>query len=106
MLGPHFAYDLVRLARRGRSAAVRVLYVAALLGALALVDAEPEQGQLINDYALKAQRFAIPVLAMQYLMVVVLAPAYFGTALVQEKERGTLELLFTTHLSDWEIVLG
>jgi ABC-type transport system involved in multi-copper enzyme maturation permease subunit len=36
----------------------------------------------------------------------VLTPAYLGSAIAEEKERRTLELLFTTHLNNTEIILG
>src|SRR5262245_51810455 len=37
LLGPHFYYDVVRLARRGRSTALRVVYILAMLVGLAIV---------------------------------------------------------------------
>jgi ABC-type transport system involved in multi-copper enzyme maturation permease subunit len=60
----------------------------------------------INDLARVSERFAFALFLTQNLAIVVLAPAYLGSAIAEEKERRTLELLFTTQLSDSEIILG
>src|SRR5437870_2929422 len=83
-LGPHAFFDLVRLARRGRSTLVRVLYILALFAALAVVyrgvagesftfDEGPRQRwrfqQTINVNAKIAERFSITILITQNLAV-------------------------------------
>src|SRR6516162_1163441 len=108
LLGPHFYYDVVRLARRGRSTLLRCAYILALLAGLALVfESAPAQGNWRpNDFAAVSERFAFTLFFIQNLAVVILAPVYLASAIAEEKERSTLELLFTTQLSDTEIILG
>jgi ABC-type transport system involved in multi-copper enzyme maturation permease subunit len=122
-IGPHGFYDLVRLARRGRSMMVRVLYVLALFGALAATYfstieeppgrvlvrrgvAVPDRQALINQNARIAERFSITVLVAQNIAVLVLMPIYIAAGMQEERNRRTLPLLFTTHLTAWEIVVG
>src|SRR5262249_17082669 len=45
-------------------------------------------------------------LLVQGVAVLILAPLYFGGAISEEKERGTLDFLLTSHLSSREIILG
>lgn len=108
LLGPHFYYDVVRLARRGRSTVLRVVYILALFFGLAFVyESTSFQANLgPNELARVSERFAYTLFMVQNLAVMVLTPAYLGSAIAEEKERRTLELLFTTHLSNTEIVLG
>ena len=108
LLGPHFYYDVVRLARRGRSTLLRCAYILALLAGLALVfeSAPAQRNWRPNDFAAVSERFAFTLFFIQNLAVVILAPVYLASAIAEEKERRTLELLFTTQLSDTEIILG
>jgi ABC-type transport system involved in multi-copper enzyme maturation permease subunit len=53
-----------------------------------------------------AQSITFALLLAQAVAALVLAPAYLAGAVAEERERGTLDLLFTSHLSDREIVLG
>jgi ABC-type transport system involved in multi-copper enzyme maturation permease subunit len=108
LLGPHFYYDVVRLARRGRSTVLRVVYILALFAGLAFVY---EQGSSlrqwnVNEFAQVSERFSYTLFIVQNAAIMVLTPAYLASAIAEEKERRTLELLFTTHLSNTEIVLG
>jgi len=43
---------------------------------------------------------------LQNIAILVLTPAYVGGAIAEERERGTLDLLFTSALLDREILLG
>src|SRR5262245_43882717 len=117
-LGPHFFYDLIRLARRGRSTVVRITYGFFLLFGLCLVYAHqfnldplkvifaPGPVLPANALARFAETFVSAILMMQILAVFLLTPAYVAGAIAEEREAGTLDLLFTTHLTDREIVLG
>src|SRR5262249_11663219 len=109
----------VRLARRGRSTVVRCAYaVAVFLALYASYQSRFPEHRLLDepfaspasvspgDLARLAERFVSAILAIQSLAILVLTPAYLAGAVVEEKERGTLDLLFTTHLRDREIVLG
>jgi ABC-type transport system involved in multi-copper enzyme maturation permease subunit len=119
LVGPLFYYDLVRLARRGRSTALRCLYALALLGVLCFVYAIhlPDYGALDlllapgpklfgNELARFAENFAAGFLVLQCAAVLVLTPAYVAGAITEEKERKTIGLLLATDLRDREIVLG
>jgi ABC-type transport system involved in multi-copper enzyme maturation permease subunit len=118
LVGPLFFWDVVRLARRGRGTALRFLYGAALLGALAFVYAGEfgahellslSGGSLwvsLDDQARFAHRFASALMLAQNVAVLVLVPAYLAGAVAEEKEKKTLDLLFTTALTDREIVVG
>lgn len=105
LLEPHFYYDVVRLARRGRSTTLRVAYIIAMFIGLAFVH-EGTHGIRMNDMARVSERFAFALFMVQNIAILILTPAYLGSALTEEKERRTLELLFTTHLNNTEIVLG
>lgn len=119
LVGPLFFYDVLRLARRGRGTALRALYGVALLVALAVVYAQrfPQHDLLalsddggpyvsLHQQARFAQTFATTLLLLQNVAVLALTPAYLAGAVAEEKEKKTLALLFTTALTDREIVLG
>jgi ABC-type transport system involved in multi-copper enzyme maturation permease subunit len=117
--GPLVFYDVVRLARRGRTTLLRSIYALLLLAGLGLVYADRFwrdnlQARLIaewegldpNALARLGMAFFQALVAVQTLAVFVLTPAYLAGAFGEERERGTLELLFTTHLHAGEIVAG
>lgn len=111
-VGPHGFFDLIRLARTGRTATVRVGYILVLFAALTVSfytshppGAENRQESL-NWNASIAERFVTTILVMQYVAVVVLAPIYMAASIQEERDNRTLPLLFTTHLTAGEIVLG
>ena len=109
MLGPHFYYDIIRLARKGWPTWLRVLYLLVLL--LSLTVMYKAQGNTVNytrpaDLARYAHNYAYTLIVLQQLLVLVLLPVYVASAVVEERENGTLEPLFLTHLSDRELVLG
>jgi ABC-type transport system involved in multi-copper enzyme maturation permease subunit len=119
-VGPHGFFDLVRLARRGRSTLIRVCYILALFAALAVVYhnettespfssrlrvARGEQDK-INTNARIAERFSITILIVQNLAVLLLMPIYVAASVHEERDKRTLPMLFTTHLSAREILLG
>lgn len=107
MIGPTAWFDLLRLTRRPRSFGVRAGYALFLLFVVFLFfwrfDAEHIAPSQVSSLA---ERFTNEFFLWQAVALVVLVPAYFGGALAEEKERGTLDLLFTTHLTVRELVLG
>lgn len=119
LLGPHFFFDLIRLARRPRTRDIRVLYALGLLVGLGLMYYVRSPSQDLGAIFFKsaqsmttqegtqfAQMFVFTIIVVQNLAVLVLTPVYVGSAISEEKERRTLELLFTTHLKDREILFG
>jgi ABC-type transport system involved in multi-copper enzyme maturation permease subunit len=105
--GPHFYFDLVRLARKRRNVALRVGYLAALLLGWWLVweNAAGFTGH-INDFANLAANYTRGMLIFQYALLLFLTPMYLAGSVIEEKENRTLELLYQTHLTDGEILLG
>jgi ABC-type transport system involved in multi-copper enzyme maturation permease subunit len=107
MFGPHFYYDLIRIARKGRTTLLRCLYLIALLAGIWVIYQQPETGHVDrNDYARNAQNIGVTVIVLQYVVVLAVTPVYVCGAIIEEKKRRTLDLLFTTQLSNREIVLG
>jgi ABC-type transport system involved in multi-copper enzyme maturation permease subunit len=118
MFGPLYYYELVRLARKGRSTAVRCGYALAVFATLFFVyrDRFPHYSPILDPFAAEATQgrelarlandFVMAVLVVQTVAILVLTPAYLAGSIAGEKERGTLDLLFMTHLTDREIVLG
>ncbi len=109
MLGPHFAYDLIRLARRGWPTWLRALYLLVLLSSLALM--YQSQGGPVGHHRLAGQAeqanyFALTIILLQDVVLLLLLPVYVAGAIVEEKEKGTIEALFLTHLTDREMALG
>ncbi len=117
--GPVFFYDLVRTARRGQQIGHRVLYAVLLVGVILLVfwswfpairfdvhhlwDGVPIS---LREKAHFAGTFFNTFMLVQFVVVVIVTPAYTATAIAEEREKRTLEFLLATDLSDREIVLG
>jgi ABC-type Na+ efflux pump permease subunit len=118
MFGPLYYYELVRLSRKGGNIAVRCGYALVTLATLFFVfrDRFPDYNPFLHPFAVEAAEsrqlarlahdFVTAVLVVQTVAILVLTPAYLAGSVAGEKERGTLDLLFTTHLTDREIVLG
>jgi ABC-type transport system involved in multi-copper enzyme maturation permease subunit len=108
-------YDLVRAARRGRYVHMRGLYAGAMLGMLFLFYAKWSSGiwDVFSVRAVQrteaarfAEEFFYGFMAVQFATAALLTPALTAGAIAEEKERRTLEYLFTTDLHSHEIVLG
>src|SRR5262245_16520478 len=113
--GPLFGYDLVASTRRGQHLGLRLLVALVLLGGLYLLYAgqgfDPftdmsERRLRPQEMARLAEGFAATVMAVQFAMVLLLTPPLVGEAIAREKERRTLEFLFVTELTNWEIIVG
>ncbi len=117
-VGPLFFYDMARLARRGRTNLLRCFYALGLLALLCFMvfDSFPVQSRQLlsgHDFSLSisqwasfSRQFAVAFLSVQAAAILLLTPAYLGSAIAEEKERGTAELLLTTRLSDRQYLLG
>jgi ABC-type transport system involved in multi-copper enzyme maturation permease subunit len=109
MLGPHFYYDLIRLARKGWPTWLRVLYLVVLLISLTLM--HEAQGNVVGarhlaEQARRAGNYALTLIILQDVLILLLLPVYVAGVIVEEKENRTLESLFLTHLTDREMVVG
>lgn len=111
LLGPIFAKEAIEIARRKRYYLNRLLYGAALLLALLIVYEENawrfRSGQnSIQAMARVASDLFLSVSIIQFSSVFLFVPLFLCGVLAGEREEHTLELLFTTHLRDRQIVLG
>lgn len=111
LFGPVLRYDLVCTARRTRYFVMRFFFALILfltlyvfyVKQLGSINAERASRQRLVDFA---EIFSYAYLIIQYLLVLLITPAYVGTAIAEEKERRTLEFLLTTDLHSQEIIFG
>jgi ABC-type Na+ efflux pump permease subunit len=119
LLGPLFIYDLVRTARRNRLIPVICIYGVALLALVFILYGKwfdlrgDSWEELFSTQSLQRERLAdfgssmsALFFGMQFLAVLLLTPIYTAGAIVEEKERRTLDLLLVTPLKNREIVIG
>lgn len=113
LLGPVFAKEMVEISRRRRYYLNRILYGTALLLALVIMWNESQRwqsiygtGSSIQYEAQIAHDLFIALYGTQYAAVYLFVPIFVAGLIAAEREEKTLDLLFTTHLSDREIVLG
>jgi len=116
-----FFYDLLRTSRRGRVVLLRAAYALALLIALYGLHSQRFAGSWVYNgrqvewstvtvdaaaMAPFAEEFSSVFLFVQIVAVLLLTPAYMAGAIAEERQRGTLDCLLTTHLTPTQIVLG
>ncbi|MGL4420002.1 MAG: ABC transporter permease subunit [Gemmataceae bacterium] len=119
IIGPLFAWELIRLARRGQDARARSILAVVLLLVLFLFvlfwfpDATFEElmfgGQQsikIEDSSRFAEQFSFTLLLAQLAVMVLLTPAYAAGSIAEEKERKTFHYLLVSDLTNRELVLG
>lgn len=114
LFGPVLPYELVRIARRKRYLLFRYLYGTVLLLMLCwmylgwVMDrARGDQWTLpARELATFAEAFFYSFMGLQFLVLVVVAPAYTAGCIADEKDRKTLEFLLATDLRSREIVLS
>jgi ABC-type transport system involved in multi-copper enzyme maturation permease subunit len=119
MLGPMFWYEMVKLARRGQQPRLRALLVGLLLVGLLVAylrefRADERWSLLFGSgtkldlarHAQFAEGFLVTFLIAQLAAVILITPAVVGSAISEEKERGTLDFLRSSLLTNREIVLG
>lgn len=111
LFGPVLRYDLVRTSRRARYFAMRFFFALLLfltlyvfyVQKLGSITVERAARQALIDFA---ELFGYAYLIIQYLLVLLLTPAYVGSAIAEEKEKRTLEYLLATDLRPQEIIFG
>lgn len=115
IFGPVFWHDLVRVARRQRVTTWRIAYAGLLLVAVLIlyVDQLPtvdlfHGGSVQNHEQMAgfANAFFAAFIAVQFAAVILFTPALAANAIAEERSRNTLMFLFTTHLSNREIIAG
>jgi ABC-type transport system involved in multi-copper enzyme maturation permease subunit len=109
-VGPIFAKEMTEIARRKRYYVNRVLYGLVLLLALFLIFSSMQWRSYntppIRMMAEIAEGLFLAVSSVQYWVAFLLAPLFLCGVVASEREERTLELLFTTRLTDAEIILG
>ncbi|HEY2839028.1 MAG TPA: ABC transporter permease subunit [Pirellulales bacterium] len=107
---PIITLDLVTAARRMRYFIVRVIYASILLFLLWLNYAESRVGYggtaSIHQVAEFSATFFITFSAAQLAAIMLLTPAMIAGSVAQERERKTIEYLFSSTLTNGEIVLS
>jgi ABC-type transport system involved in multi-copper enzyme maturation permease subunit len=111
LVGPLLYYDLIRAARRLRYLLFRFIYavlLAVILGWLYLIwYLDSAHGSLSpRDMARFAEYFFYTFIAVQFITLSLLTPAYTAGAVAEEKERRTLDFVLATDLTNREIILG
>lgn len=106
LFGPVYTKEMLELARRPRTFVLRTLYGLIILYLMSLVWSGYEHRTGLRIMAKLAQELFIWISNIQYLTVYVLTPFLVCGLIVEERSAGTLDLLFLTHLSDREIVVG
>lgn len=110
--GPVLYYDMIRSARRIRTFLVRSLYALGLLILLGLIYGSMFEGRTEaaladpNEMTQFAEAFFTTFMSMQFILVLLLTPAYVAGAIAEEKERRTLEYMMATDLTSREIILS
>jgi ABC-type transport system involved in multi-copper enzyme maturation permease subunit len=110
LLGPIFSVDMVTMARRMRYFVLRGLYSLAMLFALWMVYINSPAAQPgVTDLAVAANLTADFFSAfsfVQLVAVLMLGPAMVAGTIATERERRTIEYLFTAQLSNIELILS
>jgi ABC-type transport system involved in multi-copper enzyme maturation permease subunit len=108
--GPVLFYDLVRSARRTRFTVIRTLYaslMAFILGWIFMIITFKYDGKVPSREMTEIATWIFNALiAIQFITVVLLTPAYTAGAIAEEKERKTLEFILGTDLRNGEIISG
>lgn len=109
--GPIFAKELVEMSRRWRYYLGRVIYGSALLITLVAVALDRRRiwsgtDLSIRETAALAYEIFMAVSILQYAAVYVFVPIFLCGVVAGEREEHTLELLFTTHLTNRQIILS
>ena len=107
--GPVFAMEWRATSRRWQIYAGRSAFVGVLLLGLSSVWLSSVAGRpplTIGEAAAVGRGFFAAIALVQFVSILLVAPAAMAGAICQEKARGNMALLLLTDLSDSEIVLG
>lgn len=112
LFGPIFAKEMVEMARRWRYYQNRILFGGLVLVVLLIVYQETQYrytmtgGFTVNALSKMAETFFLSYLWVQYIAVYLFVPFFLTGVISGEREQKTLDLLFTTQLTNGEIIFG
>lgn len=108
LVGPMLAKEMVEIARRRRFFLLRVAYASMLLACLAAIwsDLPPDRSLGPPEMAATAAVMFQATSVVQYIALALLLPLILAPVITEERQAGTLDLLLTTPLTAWEIILG
>jgi ABC-type transport system involved in multi-copper enzyme maturation permease subunit len=117
MLGPIFGAEMMRAGRRGRAHVLRWIYAGWLCLQLAYVFDQthqtvtygvppPAPAPRSKADAAFGVHFRDLVLGQQFILILLVTPAFVAGAVTDEKTRGTLQGLLTAYVTPADVVLG
>src|SRR5258708_6730989 len=103
IFGPMFVKEMLETSRRRRYFVLRVSVCAAMLVAFALIVASiPQATPPLEQQSRIGLRLFTAWSVAEFFLATLLTPALVGGLIAAERERGSLDLLFTTHLTSAE----
>jgi ABC-type transport system involved in multi-copper enzyme maturation permease subunit len=106
---PVLMREMVLSTTRKRFLAIRAAYMVVLFGIVVVMYGVYTYALTTSSYQSQSDfgvaLFRILVLT-QFIMIMLMAPAFAGNAISKEKEQRTFELLFTTDIRNWELILS
>jgi len=106
---PVLAREMTLSTSRKRFLVIRAAYMVILFGIVLILWGVFAIALAAGRYQSQAEfgnsLFQTFVLA-QFVMIMLMAPAFAGNAISKEKEQRTFELLFTTDIRNWELILS
>lgn len=112
LFGPIFAKEMVEMARRWRYYQNRIIFGCVVLLVLWMVHEQMQwmiriQGKTtLSMLARMAEGFFLGYLWVQHIAVYIFVPFFLTGVISGEREQKTLDLLFTTQLTNREIIFG
>lgn len=109
MLGPVFTADLRSHSRRPRLILLRIAFVTLLLCLFVLCYGgmptrfTRQSSTVLADFASK---FVFFYMIGQFAFLLLIGPTYVASAIAEERQRGTLDYLFSSNLTNYEIIIG
>jgi ABC-type transport system involved in multi-copper enzyme maturation permease subunit len=102
-MNPVLRKEILGLLRLRRSAAIQVAFVAVLT--LLVLATWPQRG--VVSLASRGQdALLLGVILGQLVLLVLFVPGVASVSITQERELGTLEMLYASRLSPWQLIVG
>lgn len=110
MVNPLFRLELLQACRRGRQRRYRLLYAGWLVLEVLVLYSAYFLGSSLqpgpNEAGRFGQQFVSLFVLQQFVLLLLVTPAFMAGSITDEKTKGTLPLLLTTELTAADIILG